>query len=139
MNKKQQVAAAGITIVILGILTLAIGACTNSQKQVTAATPLQVDREGNPGEYIDLILQVSSDQPCKLILCTSHKTEVDNYLFPSTNETLTYPNSDGTVVFHDKIPEYTSPGNYVLKVKQIKRDGDTEGIEIYSQDFKVKR
>ena len=127
-----------VIIVILGVLALAIGACADSQKQVTTATPLQVDEEGNPGEYIDLVLQVSSNQPCKLILCTAHKTEVDNYLFPYTNDTLTYPNSDGTVVFHERIPEYTLPGNYVLKVKQMKCDGDTEGIEIYSRDFKVK-
>jgi hypothetical protein len=127
-----------IIIVILGILTLAVGACTNSQKQVATATPLQVDKEGYPGEYIDLVIQVSSNQPCKLILCTSHKTEVDNYLVPSTSDTLTYPNSDGTVVFHEKIPEYTLPGDYILKVKQMRRDGDTEGIEIYRKDFKVK-
>ena len=135
MNKSKLCAV----IVILCILSMISGACTHSQKQVITATPLEVTKEGHPGENIDLIIRVSSDQPCKLILSTSHKTEIDNYLSPYTNDALTYPNSDGTVVFHERIPDYTSPGNYVLKVKQMKRDGDTEGIEIYSQVFTVKQ
>ena len=103
-------------ILILGILTLISGACTESPAQTMAATPLEVPKEGSPGEYIDVIIQVSSDQPCKLILSTPHKTEVDNYLSPNTSDMLTTPNSDGKVVFHERIPWETDPGNYVLRV-----------------------
>ena len=127
-----------ILIAILGLLSLVSGACTRSPEQIITATPVEITKEGNPGEYIDLILRISGDQPCKLVLTTLHKTEVDNYLSPYANDTLTYPNSDGTVVFHEKIPEYTPPGNYVLTVKQMKREGDMEGIEIFRQDFIVK-
>ena len=127
-----------ITIVILGILSLVSGACTQSQEQSITATPLEVPKEGSPGEYIDVIIEVSSVQPCKLVLSTLHKTEVENYLSPNTSETLTFPNSDGTVVFHERIPWETVPGSYVLRVIQMRRDGDTEGTEIFSQTFIVR-
>jgi len=127
-----------IVIVILGILSLVSGACTQSPKQAITATPLEVPREGSHGEYINVIIQVSSEQPCKLVLSTPHKTEVDNYLSPNTSDTLTFPNSDGTVVFHEQIPWETVPGSYVLRVIQMRHAGDTEGEEIFSQDFKVK-
>ena len=126
-----------IIIVILGILSLISGACTQSPEQAITATPLEVPKEGSPGEYINVIIQVSSLQPCELVLATPHKTEVDNYLAPYTSDTLTYPNSDGTVVFHERIPWETAPGSYVLRVIQMRHDGDTEGTEIFSQTFIV--
>ena len=125
-------------ILMLGILFMVAGACTDSPKEIMTATPLEVPEEGARGEYIDVIIQVSSDQPCKLLLTTSHKTEVENYLAPYTTDTLTFPNSDGTVVFHERIPANTTPGNYVLKVMQMKRDGDSEGTEIFSRTFIVR-
>ena len=134
MNKSKLCAV----MVILSILSLVSVACPQSPEQAITATPLEVPKEGSPGEYINIIIKVASNKPCRIILATPHKTEVDNYLSPYTSDTLTYPNSDGTVVFHERISEYTLPGICILKVKQIKRDGDKEGIEIYSQDFKVK-
>ena len=125
-------------IVILSILSLVSGACTLSPEQAITATPLEVPKNGSPGEHINVVIQVSSEQPCKLVLSTTHKTEVDNYLSPYTSDTLTYPNSDGTVVFHERIPWETVPGSYVLKVIQMKHDGDTEGTEIFSQDLFVR-
>jgi hypothetical protein len=122
---------------IFSLLVLVSGACAESSTHTMTATPLEVPKEGSPGEYIDVIIQVSSDQPCKLVLSTPHKTEVDNYLSPNTSDTLTIPNSDGTVVFHERIPWETVPGSYVLRVIQMRRDGDTEGKEIFSQHFKV--
>lgn len=122
---------------ILSLLVLVSGACAESPTQTMTATPLEVPKEGSPGEYINVIIQVSSDQPCKLVLSTPHKTEVDNYLSPNTSDTLTIPNSDGKVVFHERIPWETVPGSYVLRVIQMRHDGDTEGKEIFSQDFKV--
>jgi len=89
---------------ISGVLILVTGACAESPAETMTATPIEVPNEGSPGEYINVILQVSSDQPCRLVLATPHKTEVDNYLHPYTTETLTYPNSDGNVVFHERIP-----------------------------------
>ena len=127
-----------MAIVILVILPLVSGACAQSQGQSITATPLEVPKEGSPGEYINVIIEVSSIQPCKLILSAPHKTEVDNYLAPYTSDTLTFPNSDGTVVFHEEIPMGTIPGNYILKVMQMKHDGDTEGTEIFSQTFIVR-
>ena len=125
-------------ILILGVLSLVSGACTQSQEQSIIANPQEVPKEGSPGEYINVIIEVSSVQPCKLILLAPHKTEVDNYLAPYTSDPLTFPNSDGTVVFYDKIPAGTTPGNYVLKVMQMKDDSDTEGTEIFSQNFIVR-
>ena len=127
-----------IIITILALLVLVSGACAESSTQTTTATPLEVPKEGSPGEYINVIIQVSSDQPCKLVLSTPCKTEVDNYLSPNTSDTLTITNSDGTVVFHERIPWETVPGSYVLRVIQMRHDGDTEGKEIFSQNFKVK-
>ena len=132
--KKSKLCA---VIVILGILSLVCGACAESPAQDLTATPLEVPKEASPGEYINVIIQVSSDQPCKLVLSTPHKTEVENYLSPHTSDTLTYPNSDGNVVFHERIPWETVPGSYVLKVIQMRHDGDMEGVEIFSQDLIV--
>ena len=133
--KKSKLCA---VIVILGILSLVCGACAESPAQDLTATPLEVPEEASPGEYINVIIQVSSDQPCKLVLSTPHKTEVENYLSPRTSDTLTYPNSDGTVVFHERIPWETVPGSYVLRVVQMRHDGDTEGKEIFSQTIVVR-
>ena len=133
MNKSKLCAV----IVITGILSLVSGACTQSPEQAITATPLEVPKEGSPGDYINVIIQVASNKPCRLILATPHKTEVDNYLYPYTTETLTIPNSDGTVVFHERIPWETVRGSYVLKVIQLRHDGDMEGIEIFSQNFVV--
>ena len=127
-----------ILILILVILSLVSGACTQSPEQAMTATPLEVPKEGSPGEYINVIIQVASDQPCKLVLAAHHKTEVDDYFAPYTSDTLTTPNSDGTVVFHERIPWETVPGNYALRVIQMRRDGDTEGAEIFSQTFVVR-
>ena len=127
------------TVVMLsGILSLLAGACTQSPEQAPAVTPLEVTREASPGEYIDVILQVSSDQPCRLVLATPHKTEVENYLSPYSSETLTYPDNEETFVFHERIPFDTAPGSYVLKVIQMRDDEDTEGVEIFSRVFIVR-
>ena len=127
-----------IIMLILGILTLISGGCADSATQTMAATPLEVPKEGSPGEYINVIIQVSSNQPCKLVLSASYKTEVDNYLSPHTSDTFTYPNSDGNVVFHERIPWETAPGRYILRVFQMTYDGDTAGREIFGQDFIVR-
>ena len=126
-----------IIIGILGILCLASGACTQSPEQVLTATPKEIPTEGIPGEYIDVIIQVSNVQPCRLVLATPHKTEVENYLAPYTSDTLTFPSNDGEVIFHERIPAGTPPGNYILKVMQMV-DGDAEGTEIFSQTFIVR-
>jgi hypothetical protein len=91
------------------ILSLLLGACVQSPAQDLTATPLEVPKEASPGEYINVIIQVASDQPCKLVLSTPHKTEIDNYLAPHTSDTLTYPNSGGTIAFHERIPWETVP------------------------------
>jgi len=119
------------------ILSLLLGACAQSPAQDLTATPIEVTKEASPGEYINVIIKVASDQPCKIILTTPHKTEIDNYLAPHTTDTLTYPNSDGTVVFHKQIPWETVPGNYILKVLQMRHDSDQEGKEIFSQGLIV--
>lgn len=125
-------------IIGLSLLSFAIGGCTRSQEQPLTATPLEVPEEGSPGEYITVIIVVSSTQPCKLILSTPHKTGIDNYLAPYTSTSLTVPNSDGKVVLHEEIPLGTTPGNYVLKVMQMKNDCDREGTEIFSRNFIVR-
>ena len=127
-------------IVILGILSLASGACTESPAQSMTATPLEVPSEGSRGEYITVILQLSSDRPCVLVLSTVHKSEIDNYLAPWTSaKNFTYPDNNKVVVWHERIPWDTPPGGYyVLKVQQMTYDGDEEGKEIFSQAFLVK-
>lgn len=57
-----------IVIVILGILSLVSGACTQSPKQAITATPLEVPKEGSPGEYINVRIQLSSDQPFSQVI-----------------------------------------------------------------------
>ena len=64
-----------MVITILALLVLVSGACAESSTQTMTATPLEVPNEGSPGEYINVIIQVSSDQPCKLVLCTLDKVE----------------------------------------------------------------
>ena len=127
-----------LIIAILGTLLLIFAGCAQPQKQALTATPLEVPKEGSPGEYINVIIQVASNKPCRLVLATPHKTEIDNYLAPYSIDTLTIPNSDGEVVFHERIPAHTMPGNYVLKVIQMKRVGDTNGTEIFSQTFVIR-
>jgi hypothetical protein len=127
-----------IIILILGILSLVSGACAESPAQTMTATPLEVPKEGILGEYITVRIQLSSDQPCKLILSSVAKTEVDNYLAPYTTSTLTYPDNNKIVVWHERIPGDTVPGRYILRVFQMAHDGDKEGKEIFSQDFIVR-
>ena len=127
-----------MVIVILGILSLVSGACTESPAQTMTATPLEVPQEGSRGEYITVRLQLSSDRPCVLTLSTIHKTEIDNYLAPYSAKTLTYPNNNKIVVWHEQIPADISPGSYVLKVFQMTHDRDVEGKEIFSQDLIVR-
>jgi hypothetical protein len=127
-----------VVIAILGVLVLVTGACAESPAQTITATPLEVPDEGSPGEYISVRIQLSSDQPCVLILSTIHKTGIDNYLAPHTARTLVYPDNNKVVVWHERIPWETAPGSYVLRVIQMRHDGDTEGTEIFSQDFTVK-
>lgn len=127
-----------LVIVALCILTLVSGACAESSEQTMTATPLEVPKEASPGEYIDLRLQLSSEQPCMLILASVAKTEIDNYLAPYTTETLTYPDNNRIVVWHEQIPPGTGQGSYILKVIQMRHDGDTEGKEIFSQSFIVR-
>ncbi|UCG54354.1 MAG: hypothetical protein JSV32_07130 [Dehalococcoidia bacterium] len=126
-----------VAITVLVMMTLIDGACTQPSTETTTATPIEVPKEGNRGEYIDVIIQVSSNQPCRIVLSTPHKTEIDNYLSPYTSDVLAIPNSDGNVVFHERIPWETSPGVYQLKVIQMRYDGDMEAVEILSQDFIV--
>ena len=127
-----------ILILILVILSLVPGACAESPAQTMTATPLEVPKEGIPGEYIDVRLQLSSDQPCILILSSVAKTEVDNYLAPYTTSTLTYPDNNKIVVWHERILGDTVPGRYILRVFQMTYDGDKEGKEIFSQDFIIR-
>jgi hypothetical protein len=128
-----------LVIVILCILTLVSGACVESPAQTMTATPLEVPKEGSRGEFITVRIRLSSDQPCVLMLSTVHKTEIDNYLAPHTTKTLVYPDNNKVVVWHERIPWETVPGShYVLRVVQMRHDGDTEGKEIFSQDFIVK-
>ena len=127
-----------LVIVILCILTLVSGACAESPVQTMTATPLEVPNEGSRGEYITVRLQLSSDRPCVLMLSTIHKTEIDNYLAPYSTKTLTYPDNNKVVVWHERIPGDTPPGSYVLRVFQMTHDRDVEGREIFSQDLIVR-
>ena len=127
-----------LVIVVLTMLTLVFGACAESSEQTMTATPLEVSKEASPGGYIDVRLQLSSEQPCKLILASVAKTEIDNYLAPYTTETLTYPDNNKIVVWHEQIPFETFGGSYILKVFQMTHDGDSEGKEIFSQSFMVR-
>lgn len=127
-----------ILLVILVLFSSPFVACKQSQEQAITVKPLEVPKEGSPGEYIDVIIQTSSTQPCQLFLSTLHKTEIDNYLFPYTKTPLTVPNSEKRVVFHEQIPWGTSPGSYILKVMQMRHDDDSEGTEIFSQTFIIR-
>ena len=127
-----------IVLVILWILILVTAACAKSPAQDMTATPLEVSKEGISGEYIDVRLQLSSEQPCILILSSVAKTEVDNYLAPYTASALTYPSNEKIVVWNERIPGDTTPGRYILRVFQIRYDGDKEGKEIFSQDLIVR-
>ena len=127
-----------IVFVILGILILVTGACAKSPAQDMTATPLEVSSESSPGEFIDVRIQLTSDQPCLLILASVAKTEVDNYLAPYTTSTLVYPDNNNVVVWHEQIPFDTAPGRYILKVFQMMQDGSEEGKEIFSRDLIVR-
>ena len=124
-------------ILFLVMISLLFGACAESQAPDLTATPLEVSKEASPGEYVDVRLQLSSDQPCRLILASVAKTEVENYLAPYSSPKLTYPDNNKIVVFHEQIPGYTVPGRYVLRVFQMTQDEDIEGKEIFSQDLIV--
>lgn len=124
-------------VLILGILSLLFGACAESPAQTMTATPLEVPNEGSRGEYITVRLQLSSDRPCVLMLSTIHKTEIDNYLAYYSTKTLTYPDNNKVVVWHERIPGDTTPGSYVLRVFQMTHDRDVEGKEIFSHDLIV--
>ena len=127
-----------ILILILAILPLVSPACAESPAQTMTATPIEASKEASPGEYIDVRLQLSSDQPCMLILSSVARTEVNNYLSPYTTRTLTYPDNNKIAVWHERIPGDTVPGRYILRVFQMRRDGDQEGKEIFSQDLIVR-
>ena len=68
----------------------------------------------------------------------NHKTEIENYFAPYTRRTVTYPDNNYVLTFHEQIPIGTIPGDYILKVIQLKSQGDNEGIEIFSKTFFVK-
>ena len=57
---------------------------------------------------------------------------------PYTSRTVTYPDNNNVLTFHEQIPIGTSPGDYILEVIQLKSQGDKEGIEIFSKSFFVK-
>ena len=59
-----------MVITILALLVLVSGACAESSPQTMTANPLEVPNEGSPGEYFNVIIEVASDQPCKLVLST---------------------------------------------------------------------
>ena len=122
-------------VLILAVLAVPIGGCSDVQSQ--NAEPIDVPNEGKPGDYVKVILRVTTTQPCKLVLATPHETEIDNYLFPDANDTFTIPNSDGTVVFYEKIPPETPPGTYQLIVVQKRHRFDNKGTELYLQAFLI--
>ena len=129
-----------LVAIILVISTSILSALTGCQSTPpkSSATPIEVPTEAQPGEYITVTIEVTSNQPYELILAKSHKTEIDNYFSPYTRRTVTYPDNNNVLTFHEQIPVDTIPGDYILKVKQLKSQGDSEGIEIFSQTFFVK-
>lgn len=126
-----------ILTMVLSVLALVSGACASSL-QITKAIPLDIPTEGSLGEYITVRLQLSSKQPCILVLNEIGKTE--DYLAPGTTSTVAYPDDNKIVVWNKQIPASTPLGNYVLRVIQIGQDEGTIGIgtEVFKQDFKVK-
>ena len=116
-------------------LLVAVAGCQTAASPTPQATPLEVPSEAHPGEYITVRVRLESEQPCRLILATEHRTGVDNYL--SLQQQLVYPDNNNVVVMHEEIPWDLDPGVYVLRVVQMRYDGDTEGAEIVSQAFLV--
>ena len=116
-------------------LLVAVADCQTAASPTPKPTPLEVPSEAHPGEYITVRVRLESEQPCRLILATEHQTGVDNYLSPEKQ--LVYPANDNVVVMHEQIPWDLFPGVYVLRVVQMRYDGDTEGAEIVSQTLTV--
>ncbi len=107
--------------------------------QKDIATPLEFPTEGVRGEYITARVQLQNDQPCILSLSSRQKTGIDNYLAPHTTSTVTYPDNNRIVTWHEKIPESTPTGsNYVLRVVQMKSPSDYKVTVVLSRNFRVK-
>jgi len=127
-----------IMVISICVLSALTGCQSTPSTPTSSATPIEVPTEAQPGEYVTVIIKVTSNQPYELILAKSHKTEIDNYFAPYTRRTVTYPDNNNVLTFHEQIPIGTIPGDYILKVKQLKSQGDNEGIEIFSKPFFVK-
>jgi hypothetical protein len=125
-----------ILVISVGILS-ALSGC-QSTPVPSSATPIEVPTEAQPGEYVTVSIKVTSNQPYEIILAKNHKTEIENYFAPYTRRTVTYPDNNYVLTFHEQIPIGTIPGDYILKVIQLKSQGDNEGIEIFSKTFFVK-
>jgi len=125
-----------ILAVSIGILFTLTGC--QSTPTPSSATPIEVPTEAQPGEYVTVTIKVTSNQPYELILARDYKTEIENYFAPHTSRTVTYPDNNNVLTFHEQIPIGTTPGDYILKVIQLKSQGDKEGIEIFSKSFFVK-
>jgi hypothetical protein len=126
----------GVIVMSVAVaLLLAVAGCQTTASPMPKGTPLEVPSEAHLGEYITVRVGLESEQPCRLILATEHQTGVDNYLSPAKK--LTYPDNNNVVVMHEQVPWDLVPGVYVLRVVQMRYDGDTEGAEIVSQTFMV--
>jgi len=125
-----------ILVISIGLLSALTGC--QSPSPPSSATPIEVPNEAQPGEYVTVTIKVTSNQPYELILAKSHKTEIENYFAPYTSRTVTYPDNNNVLTFHEQIPIGTIPGDYILKVIQLKSQRDKEGIEIFSKSFSVK-
>lgn len=129
----------GLVIAVLCVFTMVFGACGDSTDQKTTTTSeqgmtakaVQIQSRASSGEYIDVVFEVSGDQPCKLVLAKRQAPEFDNYLYPNSSAPLAYPDSDGNIVFHELVPQNTTSGSYILKLVQVTPDG--EELEIYRQ------
>lgn len=71
------------------------------------------------------------------MLSKSYKTDIDNYLSPSTAKQFVYPDNDNVVTWHEQIPGDLDPGSYLLRIVQTRFPKDTEGAEIFSKTFLV--
>lgn len=125
----------GIALSVAVALLVAVAGCQTTASPPPQATPLEVPGEAHRGEYITVRVRVEGGRPCRLILARSYRTGVDNYLSPERK--LVYPANDNVVVLHEQIPWHLEPGPYVLRVVQMRYDGDTEGTEILNRTFLV--
>ncbi len=125
-----------IAILLLGTFFTLVG-CQNDMGTLTSK-PIIVPTEGKAGESIIVKIKVTSSQPCELILTKSYKTDVVNYFSPYTAKSLAYPENDGTITWNQSIPWNTVPGQYILRIVQMRSPQDTTGREIFSQAFWVR-